>query len=224
MSDQRPTKAERREKARVERERIARRAAARRRARTAAIAVGVVGTLAVVVLLVTMSSGDDGGGGGGNALDDLLTTEAPWPNNTAQMPDRVRALELPGAGDASHIHVPIWLFIDGEEVPVPADVGIGSVHSPIHMHEANRQLHVESADPTRVFNLGEFFDVWGVRFTSTCIGGHCEAGGAEVRVFSGGELVTSDPRAVPLEDQKAIVVTFGTEEQLPDPVPTSLTA
>jgi hypothetical protein len=39
-------------------------------------------------------------------------------------------------------------------------------------------------------------------------------------VFSGGQETTGDPRDVVLEDVSAVVVTFGTEDDLPDPVPT----
>lgn len=207
--------------ARRERERIARRAAARRRTRTATLALIAVAILGATAYLVSTSSDE---GGGGRALDDLMTAEAPWPNNNERMPARVSELGLPPAGEAKHIHVPIWIFIEGTEVPVPADIGVSSVHSPIHMHEANRQLHVESADPDRVFNLGEFFDVWGLRFGSECIGGYCEGANTELRVFAGGQPFGGDPRTVPLEDGVAIVVTFGTEEQLPAPIPTGLTA
>jgi hypothetical protein len=38
-----------------------------------------------------------------------------------------------------------------------------------------------------------------------------------------GEPYVGDPTMVPLQDQAAIVVTFGTEAQLPDPMPDSFT-
>jgi hypothetical protein len=50
------------------------------------------------------------------------------------------------------------------------------VFSPIHTHDTSGIVHIES--PTvRPFTLGQFFDVWGVRFTSDCIGGDCNSRG-----------------------------------------------
>jgi hypothetical protein len=60
-------------------------------------------------------------------------------------------------------------------------------------------MHVES--PTvRTYTLGQFFAVWGVRFTPTCLG---------------------DPTALTLEPHQEIVVAFGTAAQLPAPIPSS---
>ncbi len=33
-------------------------------------------------------------------------------------------------------------------------------------------LHVES-DEVQPFTLGQLFDIWGVRLSATCLGGHC---------------------------------------------------
>ena len=99
-------------------------------------------------------------------------------------------------------------------------VGEGSGYYWLHTHDATGIIHVES--PTvRPYTLGEFFDVWGVRFTQTCLGGYCNAGGQTLRVYANGHLVTGNLRQLELTAHEEIVVTFGTEAQLPHPIPSS---
>ena len=80
-------------------------------------------------------------------------------------------------------------------------------------------VHTESDDADFSPNLGTLFDVWGLRLSDECIGAYCAEGDKELRVFVDGEEVTGDPREVALTDLSVIVVTYGTEEQLPDPIP-----
>jgi hypothetical protein len=150
----------------------------------------------------------------------MLLTEAPWPENTEQLGERLAVLDLPAEGVAQHLHVPLYVFVNGEAVTVPTNLGIAvDAVSPLHTHDDLGTLHVESA-AVQDFTLGQAFDVWGVRLTSQCVGGYCESGDARLRVFSGGQETTGDPRDVVLEDVSAVVVTFGNEDDLPDPVPT----
>jgi hypothetical protein len=86
--------------------------------------------------------------------------------------------------------------VNGTKQVVPAEIGIITspqvVFSPLHTHDTSGIVHVES--PTvRSFTLGEFFDVWGVRFTPTCIGGYCTQGDRTLRVYVDGQLATGDP-------------------------------
>ena len=75
---------------------------------------------------------------------------------------------LTAEGEALHTHQHIDIYVDGQPVVVPAYIGINATEgflSPIHTHDSTGIIHVES--PTvRDFTLGEFFDVWGVRFDS----------------------------------------------------------
>ncbi|HEX9235017.1 MAG TPA: hypothetical protein VF972_01920 [Actinomycetota bacterium] len=52
----------------------------------------------------------------------------------------------------------------------------------IHTHDATGIIHIESPTP-RTFTLGEFFDVWGVRFTASCLGGYCRSSDRALSVF-----------------------------------------
>jgi hypothetical protein len=220
----RPTKDERKEQARAEREEIRARMGARRRNRTAALIVGLVVAAAVVALVVILGGGGEGPGDGGEPTDlaGMLTTDAPWPNNTEQLSDRLRVLGLPGVSEVvNHLHVGLSIFINGEPVPIPAEIGLSqTAFSPIHTHAEDGILHVEADDPDYVPMLGQAFDVWGVRLTGDCIGGHCVGADNELRVFVDGEEFTGDPRTLVLEDNVRVVIAFGSEDQLPDPIPT----
>src|SRR5262245_49643758 len=151
---------------------------------------------------------------------------APWPRNVAELKQRLAALGLPAFGSEGtrlHTHQHLDVFVNGRRVPVPAGIGIdesGGFLSPIHTHDATGIVHVES--PTvQPFFLGQFFGVWGVRFTSSCLGGYCASGAKRLWVFSDGKLLRSDPRALRLGEHEEIVVAYGTRQQLPRPLPQS---
>jgi hypothetical protein len=221
--DRRLTKAERKEQARVEREAIQRRMAARRRRRFAAIGVGLISGALVIVLLVvlggeTTTPPEESAG----ALPGMLTTNAPWPANTDQLTARLQQLSLPAEGVAEHVHVALSIYVHGQQETVPAQIGLTpQLFAPLHTHDTSGTLHVESAAPYQ-FTLGQFFDVWGVRFTTSCVGGYCSNGEDQLRVYVDGQQASGDPRAIPLNDQNVTVVTFGTEQEAPQPVPTAV--
>ena len=129
-------------------------------------------------------------------------------------------------GQVLHIHQHIDIYIRGAHTLVPPYVGIRVspdqiLYAPIHTHPGEDGIiHVES--PTqRDFAFGEFFDVWGVLFTPTCIGGYCNAGNEHLQVFANGKVVTGNPRQLKLTPHEEIVVTFGTPDQIPRPYPVS---
>jgi len=218
VEPRRLTKAERKERARFEREQLRRAMARRQRDRRVLTAALVAGALALGAFLILRPAGERGPTGG---LPGLLSTTAPWDANQAQLEARLARLGLPPVGGALHIHAHLDVFVDGAPVTVPADVGItAATHAPLHTHDASGVIHVESA-VARTFTLGEFFDVWGVRFTDRCLGGYCASGEDRLRVFVDGRQVEGGFRDVPLEDRSEIVVAFGTRAELPDPIPSS---
>jgi hypothetical protein len=177
---------------------------------------GALRIILVVVLVLAAGAGYllwragvFGGGGGDGELPGLLTTEAPWPANGEELAARLEAMGLPALTreeQALHIHPILQIRINGENIPVPANIGIDpgvTFLSALHTHDETGTLHVESAE-VRDFTLGEFFDVWGVRLTTECIGGHCGPG---LRARAGGQVV-DDPRSIVLVDGETIVITF----------------
>lgn len=160
------------------------------------------------------------------ALPGEQTGSPPWDAGGAQLGPRLAAIGLPALsaeGAVVHIHQHLDIFVDGRRVTVPAAIGIDPNEqfiSPLHTHDATGVIHVESATEA-VFTLGQFFDVWGVRFDPSCIGGECAGGGRDLRVFSDGKPFEADPRSLVLTDHEEIVVALGTNAQLPDPIPST---
>jgi hypothetical protein len=152
--------------------------------------------------------------------------DAPWGKNESTLRQRLTALGLPALpveGKLVHTHQHLDLYLNGKHVAVPANVGIGSdprYYSPLHTHDRTGILHVESPSNT-TYMLGEFFGVWGVRLTPTCIGAYCASGDRTLQTFVDGKRFTADPAKIPLRKHEEIVIAYGTRAQLPEPVPSS---
>lgn len=160
------------------------------------------------------------------ALPGINSGTAPWGPEITNLAARLAADSLPQLtmeGSVLHIHQHLDLFIDGQPIQVPADIGINESAgwlSPIHVHDTTGIIHVESPY-VATFTLGEFFDVWGVRFTSLCIGGYCTDETKTLRVYVNGELYQGDPRQIALAAHQEIVIAYGTAAELPATIPTS---
>jgi hypothetical protein len=206
-----------------------------RRARVLRIAIPLVVVAGVVAFVLLKRSGSPtvpptyvsvGANVDPDRLPGIQTGRPPWPPEESRLRERLAAIGLPALsseGNVLHIHQHIDLYVDGRPAVVPALIGINQAQgflSPIHTHDTSGIIHVES-HTKRSYTLGEFFDVWGVRFTRTCLGGLCNGDGKAVRVYADGYPVTRNPRQLALVPHEEIVVTFGTAAQLPDPIPKS---
>jgi hypothetical protein len=213
------------QQARRRREAARARQAARRRRRlgiAAALAVALVGGVGGVAVLGT--SGHRQVAPSAVPVAGLQTGPAPWGPNTADLAERLQAIGVPPLsateGTAVHIHQHFDLFVDGREVPVPAGVGIDPAvgYAPLHTHDASGVIHVESPI-ARTYTLGDFFAVWGVRLTPSCLGGYCAGGGRQLRVYVDGRAFPGDPTTLALAAHQELVVAFGTPAELPSPIP-----
>jgi hypothetical protein len=218
----RATKAERKEQARLERIEIQRRMARTRRNRVIAIAAVLVAGVAIVGV-VALTSSDTGGQTQTPPLTGLMTGPEPWPANVETLSDRLGEISIPTFGNplAMHEHAHLDLFVNGSAVTVPANIGFGpDAQAALHTHDTTGVIHMESNQADAAFTLGEFFDVWGLKLTPSCIGGYCDAGDNTLRIFVDGKPYGGDPRSLQLHDQQEIVVTYGSSSQVPDPLPT----
>jgi hypothetical protein len=117
----------------------------------------------------------------------------------------------------THTHSHLSLFYKGVQIAIPYGIGIikpfrinhgfvegGKGYYWLHTHDASGIIHVESPD-SRVYTLGNFFDVWGQALDS-----HGAAGlkGA-VRVFVNGKLTFAPVREVPLGAHDQITLEVG---------------
>ncbi|HXN06662.1 MAG TPA: hypothetical protein VN944_06325 [Nitrospiria bacterium] len=157
-------------------------------------------------------------------LPGIQTNDAPWPSELSHLRERLNLIGFPALteeGSALHIHQHLDIYIHGKSVPVPAAIGFNALErfiSPIHTHDANGVIHIES--PTvQKFTIGQFLDVWGVRFSSKCIGSYCEDQQNFLRAFINGQPMAGDPRSIELTDHQVIVITYGTSSEQPKPIP-----
>ena len=164
----------------------------------------------LAALAITVSPG----AGQSKPLPGLQTGTAPWTRGLEGLGERLEAIGLPAMPReefVQHIHQHLTITIRGAAVTVPGMIGINPLAnyiSPIHTHAANDTIHIEAATKER-FNLGQFFDVWGVRFNSQCIGGYCNKGPDSLRVTVNDQAFKGDPRSVPLQDREEIRIVFG---------------
>jgi hypothetical protein len=176
----------------------------------------VLAAVAVVVGVLLANQG----------LPGIQAGSPPWRAETTQLRARLTSIGISavtGEGEAQHTHQHLDVYVDGRQVTIPTDIGINRADgflSPIHTHDTTGIIHVESP-VVRNFTLGEFFDVWGVRFDGHCVGGVCDGSGRVLSVFLNGQTYTGDPRALVLTAHEEIVVAIGTLAQLPNPIPGS---
>ena len=167
-----------------------------------------------------------------SVLPGIQTGDAPWPVELERMADRIAADSIPKSnmeGQVLHIHQHLDLFVHGEPVAIPANIGINQRAgwlSTVHSHDTTGIIHVESPFKA-TFTLGEVFDIWGVRFTSECLGGYCtdesESATSTLQVYVNGELFTGDPRILALGERQEIAIIFGTATETPAIIPSTYT-
>lgn len=173
------------------------------------------------------------------------TTPAPWGPPASTLSQIGRAGLVPVIGRViRHDHVHLDVIVNGRNVTVPGVVGLVEpldvgpcrqglaasgdcatghgffaqvANSPLHTHSPSGIIHIESDRPG-TFTLGQFFDEWGVRLDSRCVGGYCTGKGKELRVFVEGKRVPGDPRRIVLGNGREIAVVFGAPDDF-DSVP-----
>lgn len=187
------------------------------------IANVIVGFFALASLVISIAKGEAAqttSEPAAAALFGMQTGPAPWLPEITNLRGRLTAINLPALraeGEALHIHQHLDVVVNGKPVTVPAGIGINMnarFISQLHTHDVSGVIHVES-DQVRDFTLGQFFDVWGVRFTKDCIGGYCTKGNDKLRVFSDGKPVTGDPRNLALSSHQIIAIVYGPLESTP---------
>lgn len=105
--------------------------------------------------------------------------------------------QLNREGEIWHLHAHLEVFKDGQQVLVPANIGVGpasAFFSPLHTHTPDGVIHVES-NTIADYTLGQFFALWGVSLA-----------GARVTV---NDELAADPAHVVFHNLDLITVAFG---------------
>lgn len=87
-----------------------------------------------------------------------------------------------------HWHPNLAIYIKGKPEEIPANLGIGITHQPIHTHDATGQLHLEIQGLVTKddIKLGRFFKIWGKLFNSDCIFESCNGPNGKVKMLVNG--------------------------------------
>ena len=216
------TKKQRREEARAQRKALeeAERVRAVRRKRLPLIG-GPLGVVVVVAVIVAIVATSGGGGGkkavsGSGVLAGLQATPAPWVPEYSGLSTRLQALNLPQNEGAYHVHAVLRVYVNGQQVPVPAKIGIepeATSMASLHTHDSTGLIHIESSEKYP-FTLGQFFTIWGVKFTNTQLGGYVAGNGNVLAVYANGKPV-ANPVGYVMNPHDDIVVGYGKPGSFP---------
>ena len=74
-----------------------------------------------------------------------------------------------------HWHSKLSIIIKAKKEGIPANVGLGAIHLPLHTHENDDIIHMEFNGIVREndIRLKKFFKIWGREFNSNCIFEFC---------------------------------------------------
>jgi hypothetical protein len=160
---------------------------------------------AIAGLIAVISSG------GGRSE---VASAAPFGTHYDGLEERRLQAGVPTMSDQSaggpHIHPKLAVYVRGERIEIPVNIGIDPSRSPqdmagLHTHDSSGVIHVENAaDPT----LGQFFQIWGVQLSPTQLGPHEAKDSEGVRAWVDGEPVSQLTDLV-MEDGQEIVVALG---------------
>ena len=67
------------------------------------------------------------------------------------------------ATNGLHWHPQLAIYVKGEKIEIPQNIGIGAVHQPMHTHDDLPLIHLEfpALVRTQDITLGRFFEIWG---------------------------------------------------------------
>lgn len=195
--------------------------------KTTYIIVGVALLVAVTVSALLISKGTSSEPVS-NDLPGLQETRGPWQLEYTNLLQRIQTLNIPPPGSEKyHIHARMAIYIDGQQQPIPANIGLDSsrgVMAALHTHDTDSIIHVE-ADQPRDVRLSEFFGIWGVKFSGQQIGGYKNSGDRTVQVYVNGKKI-DDPVNYLIQPHDTIIVGYGQPGSFPvtaaDPFPSNL--
>src|SRR3989338_2260318 len=88
-----------------------------------------------------------------------------------------------------HWHPELSITIKGTKQEIPANIGLGIAHNPIHTHDATCVIHLEfdglvTKDSIR---LEKFFKIWGKPFNKDCLLDYCNGPEGTMKMLVNGQ-------------------------------------
>ena len=192
--------------------------------------LAALGPIALIVVLIVLFVGGGSDNGNANAappqidyaaLPGIQKTKAPWQPEYAALPDRLKPLGLNALSAEAltyHVHQHLDIWVNGKKQQVPALIGIndGAFITELHTHDSSGIIHVE-AGKEFPYTLGQFFGVWGLRLSKTCIGAYCATAATPLKVYLDGKPYTGDPNDLVLKNHEEIAIVYGKPpKKIPD--------
>lgn len=113
-----------------------------------------------------------------------------------------------GEATAFHVHAHLDVFVDGQEVVVPRNVGIlSSCLFWLHTHDGDGIIHVEAPAP-REYRVGQFIDIWSQTHTASSEL-FSSVSDKPVTAYVNGEEFDGNYRDILLASQTQIVLAYG---------------
>ena len=88
-----------------------------------------------------------------------------------------------------HWHPELSIEIKGKKQEIPANIGIGAVHNPIHTHDNSGTIHLEMQGLVKKddLRLSQFLKIWGKQFNANCLMDWCNGPEGNVKMFVNGQ-------------------------------------
>lgn len=146
--------------------------------------------------------------GGGSVLIIALVLFGIFSDNPTDEAERGEFVSSNGL----HYHPRLSIFIDEEEVEIPANIGLSAGHSPMHTHgDDPNVIHAEY--PGIVYEkdlkLGRFFETWDKDFSATSLLGQKDG---SVTMTVNGDL-NNEYEDYIMQNGDEIVLSYATESE-----------
>ena len=184
----------------------------RRARRLRILGAAAVGTVLVATIAATVVFG------GSSSKDKAPTASArPFGQHYAGLASRRQQAGVPTMMDTMnspvHYHPNLAVFVNGKQIPVPANIGIDPRKDPmqmagLHTHDTSGTIHVEGAPNA---TLGKFFSIWGVALSPRRLGAYKATGGKTVRMWVNDKPSSAFGR-LKLVDRQRVVLSYGGEQ------------
>ena len=116
-----------------------------------------------------------------------------------------------------HIHAHVTMYINGQRVPVPGNIGIapdGSCLYWLHTHSNDGVIHIE-APAGHSFTLGNFLAIWGTRFLQLGYPSQLDQTDGW-QVYVDGKPFAGDFHTIPLQSHALITLAYHSPGVPPD--------
>jgi hypothetical protein len=112
---------------------------------------------------------------------------------------------------ATHYHAHVSILYQGNEVNVPANIGIESnCFYWLHTHDTTGVIHIEApkAQANHTFTLGDFFNVMNKPLSKTQVADFKLTGDDKLVIYIDAKVQPdgTDPRSIPLKNHELIVL------------------